>query len=408
MEKEAPKAPKGIGMKLWEKGYRMDKEAEDYMVGNGYILDQALVKYDCRASIAHAEMLGKIGILSSAEVKALVKVLNEIIKLDSKGKFIIEKQQEDSHTAIENYLTEKLGSTGKKIHTARSRNDQVQAALRLYYKDELKKTKELTKKLVLSLKAFSGKYGSIEIPGYTHMRKAMPSSIRLWSAAFIEALEDDLKLLGLAYELVDQSPLGTGAGYGLPIAVDRAYVAKKLNFSKIQGNPIYVQNSRGKFESTRVHALSQIMFDLNKMAQDLILFSMPEFGYFMIPKEFTTGSSIMPQKKNPDVLELVRANYHVVNSYEFRIKEIAGNLISGYNADFSLTKEPVMQGFSISEKSISIMSHLVKKLKVDKERCAEAMSDELYATEKAYKLVKQGKPFRDAYKTVSKEYADRK
>jgi argininosuccinate lyase len=198
--------------------------------------------------------------------------------------------------------------------------------------------------------------------------------------------------------------LGTGAGYGLPIAVDRAYVAKALGFSKIQNNPIYVQNSRGKFESTIIHVLSQIMFDLNKMSQDLITFSVPEFGYFVIPDELTTGSSIMPQKKNPDVLEVVRANYHVVNSYEFAVKGMIGNLLSGYNADLASTKEPVMNSFYISENSIAIMSLLIGKLRVDKERCKTAMSEELYATEKAYKLVKEGKPFRDAYKEVSKRY----
>ena len=391
-------------MKLWEKGYMIDKEIEDYVAGNGYILDIALVKYDCIASIAHAKMLGKIGILNKKEVDALVKGLDEIIELDKKGKFAITKEQEDCHTAIENYLTKKLGAPGKKIHTARSRNDQVQAALRLYYKDELKKSKALVKDLVASLKAFSGKYGSVEIPGYTHTRKAMPSSMKMWSGAFVEALDDDLKLLEVAEKLNDQSPLGTGAGYGLPIAVDRIYVAKELGFSKIQNNPIYVQNSRGKFEATMIHALSQVMFDLNKMSQDLITFSMPEFGYFVIPKELTTGSSIMPQKKNPDVLEIVRANYHVVNSYEFMVKGIIGNLLSGYNADFGSTKEPVMKGFYITETSISVMSMFIGKLKVDKEKCKAAMSEELYATENAYKLVKEGKPFRDAYKAVSEKY----
>ena len=392
-------------MKLWDKGYAMNREAEDYTVGDDYLLDRTLVKYDCRASIAHAEMLGRIGVLTKREVKLLTGALQEIIRLDGKGKFVISKEQEDSHTAIENYLVKKLGEVGKKIHTARSRNDQVLGALRLYYMDELRSTIALTRSLQGSIKTFGGRYISVEFPGYTHTRKAMPSSISMWSEAFSDALEDDIKLLEVAYNLVDQSPLGTGAGYGIPLAVDRKYVAKKLGFSRIQKNPIYVQESRGKFESTMIHSLSQIMFDLNKMVEDLILFSMPEFGYFDIPREFSTGSSMMPQKRNPDVLELVRANYHVINSYESRVKGITGNLPSGYNRDLQLTKGPVLKSFCIAKRSMSVMSALMKKLEVDRDRCAAAMTEELYATESAYKMVKQGIPFRDAYKKAAEKYS---
>lgn len=392
-------------MKLWDKGYAMNREAEDYTVGDDYLLDRTLVKYDCRASIAHAEMLGRIGVLTKREVKLLTGALQEIIRLDGKGKFVISKEQEDSHTAIENYLVKKLGEVGKKIHTARSRNDQVLGALRLYYMDELRSTIALTRSLQGSIKTFGGRYISVEFPGYTHTRKAMPSSISMWSEAFSDALEDDIKLLEVAYNLVDQSPLGTGAGYGIPLAVDRKYVAKKLGFSRIQKNPIYVQESRGKFESTMIHSLSQIMFDLNKMVEDLILFSMPEFGYFEIPREFSTGSSMMPQKRNPDVLELVRANYHVINSYESRVKGITGNLPSGYNRDLQLTKGPVLKSFCIAKRSMSVMSALMKKLEVDRDRCAAAMTEELYATESAYKMVKQGIPFRDAYKKAAEKYS---
>lgn len=391
-------------MKLWDKGYKIDREAEDYAVSNNYLLDQALVKYDCIASKAHAEMLGRIGILSREEVRVLGLALDEIIELDRKGKFIIEKNQEDCHTAIENYLTGKLGDTGKKIHTARSRNDQIQAALRLYYKDELLRSKKMVLGLITDVKGFARRNGKVKIPGFTHSRKAMPSSMGMWSGALAEALMDDIKLLDAATDLIDQSPLGTGAGYGLPLYVDRAYVAKRLKFRKIQKNPIYVQNSRGKFEATIVHALSQIMFDLNKTAQDVITFSMPDFGYFVIPDELTTGSSIMPQKKNPDILEDVRANYHVINSYEFRIKGVIGNLLSGYNTDLWLTKEPVMKSFDVTDRSLSVIGLLFRKLGVDRKKCAAAMTEELYATEKAYKMVKEGKPFRDAYKAVSKEY----
>ncbi len=390
-------------MKLWDKGYKIEKQAADY-VAQGYELDQRLVKYDCMASIAHAQMLGKIGILSAAEVKALCGALKGIVVLEAKGKFVVTREDEDCHTAIENYLTGKLGDVGKKIHTARSRNDQVQAALRLYYKDELAGIMALTRKLIASLESLKAKYASVPMPGYTHTRKAMPSSVGLWSGAFIESLHDDLDLMAHALKLNDQSPLGTGAGYGVPLPVDRKYVAKKLGFAKVQNNPIYVQNSRGKFESVIVHSLSQVMLDLNKMSSDLIMFSMPEFGYFKIPRELTTGSSIMPQKKNPDILELVRANYSVVSSYGTMIDGIIGSLPSGYNADLALTKGPAMYSLDVARSSISIMALALRRLHVERKSCEAAMSEELYATQKAYDLVKKGVPFRKAYKEVAKKY----
>jgi argininosuccinate lyase len=391
-------------MKLWQKGYKLNKQIEEFTVGNDYILDQKLIKYDCLASIAHAKMLGKIGILNKSEVQKITKELAHIISLDKMGKFKIKKEQEDCHTAIENQLTKKLGSLGGKIHTARSRNDQVLTALRLYYKEEIKNIENLIGDFDKTLGKFIKKYSTIKFPGYTHTRKAMPSSISLWAGALRDSMRDNLKLAKIAMELIDQSPLGTGAGYGVPLKIDRNYTAKMLGFAKIQRNPIYAQNSRGKFESTILHALTQIMLDLNKIATDLILFSLPEFGYFELPREFCTGSSIMPQKKNPDVLELLRAKYHVVVACGFQIKNITVNLISGYHRDLQLTKEPVMKGLDTTKSSISIINLIFSKLKVNKENCAKGMTDELYATQKAYELVEKGMPFREAYKIISKKY----
>ena len=391
-------------MKLWEKGYKLNKQIENFTVGEDYILDQKLTKYDCIASIAHAKMLGKIGILKKEEVKKLVGELGDIISQDKKGKFRILKEQEDCHTAIENRLTSKLGKLGKKIHAGRSRNDQVLTALRLYCKAELNDCKDLAGNLIKSVAKFAKKYGKIKLPGYTHTRKAMPSSIAMWAVSFIDSMQDDLKLVDAAFELVDQSPLGAGAGYGIPLNLDRSYTAKLLGFKKVQKNPIYTQNSRGKFESTILHALSQIMLDLNKISTDLIIFSMPEFGYFELPKEFCTGSSIMPQKKNPDVLEILRAKYHVIVSYEFQVKNIISNLLSGYNRDLQLTKGPLIQGFAIAKDSLAIMSLIFSKLRANKENCKKALTKEVYAAEEAFKLVKKGISFRDAYKTVSKKY----
>jgi argininosuccinate lyase len=391
-------------MKLWEKGIKLNQQIENFTVGDDYLLDQQLFKYDCLASIAHAKMLGKIGILNGPEVHQLEQALNNIIELDEKGEFKILKEQEDCHTAIENHLVENLGDLGKKIHTARSRNDQVLTALRLYYKDKLGDCKKLINELSQTIAEFVNQYGDINCPGYTHTRKAMPSSIGLWGNSFIDSMKDSLKMIELTLEIIDQSPSGTGAGYGVPIKIDRKYTAELLGFKKVQENPIYVQNSRGKFESAILHTLSLIMFDLNKIASDLILFSLPEFGYFELPDEFCSGSSIMPQKKNPDVLELIRAKYHVVVSYEFQVKNISSNLISGYHRDIQLTKEPTMRGLEITEQCLTIMSLIFTKLKVNKENCQKALTEDIYATERVYELVKQGIPFREAYKIISKKY----
>lgn len=393
--------------KLWDKGYAVNKEVEDFIVGNDYALDMQLVKYDCIASIAHARMLGRIGILNKKEVEMLVSELNAIIGLWKSGNFKISKEQEDMHTAIENRLTKKLSGPGKKIHTGRSRNDQVLVALRLYYKDSLKECISLSEQLIASMKAFSSKYGRIGLPGYTHTRKAMPSSVGLWTRAFIDSMKDNIKLLNCVLGLVDQSPLGTAAGYGSPIKLDREFTAMELGFARVQENPIYAQMSRGKFEASILHALSQIMLDFNKMASDLIVFSMPEFGYYELPVNLTTGSSMMPNKKNPDILERMRANYHVMIAYEGEVKGISGNLMTGYNGDIQLTKEPMLNGFALAKRSLKIGSLLFRNLKANKKNCERGLTEDVYATHSEYKLVQQGIPFRDAYKQVGRKYLGR-
>ena len=387
--------------KLWDKGYELNKTIESYTVGNDPQLDQKLVYYDCVASKAHAKMLGKMNLLTDGEVQDLNRELDKIIELDKLGEFVIREDQEDCHTAIEIDLIESLGDVGKKIHTARSRNDQVLTSLRLYYKDQLDCTEQLINDFSDAVKEFTKKYGQIQFPGYTHMRKAMPSSFERWGNAFIDSMNDNLVLLSTVKMLVDQSPLGTAAGFGVPLDIDRKFTAKELGFSRVQENPIYAQNSRGKFEISIMHMVSQIMLDLNKIASDLILFSMAEFGYVELPDEFCTGSSIMPQKKNPDVLELLRAKYHVVSSYEFQVSRISSDLISGYNRDVQLTKEPVMHGFTIMSTSLKIAILLFQGLFVNEEKCKDAMTDEIYATAKVYNLVKQRIPFRDAYQQVA-------
>ena len=391
-------------MKLWNPKTALNGDVESFTVGNDPMLDRALVKYDCLGSIAHAKVLGKIGLLPEDEVTQLVHELEHIIELDERGEFGIAPEQEDCHTAIEEHLTEQLGDAGKKIHIGRSRNDQVVTALRLYYKDQLSGLQEATDEFIESAGQFAATNSDIPMPGYTHTRKAMPSSVKMWTEAFISGMQDNKKLLQTAYDLVDQSPLGTGAGYGVPLDLDREFTAQELGFSKVQENPIAVQNSRGKYESTILHACSQIMADLNRMASDLILFSAPEFGFFDLPAELCTGSSIMPQKKNPDVFELVRAKYHQVLGWQTQIQSMTANLISGYHRDLQLTKEPVMRGLGVTAESVHIMTQALSKLSVNKERCKNAMTEELYATERAYELVKQGLPFRDAYRKISEKY----
>jgi argininosuccinate lyase len=392
-------------MKIWDKGLPVNKKIEAFTVGDDYQLDLYILKYDCIASIAHAKMLKKCKIINTDEEKKLVDGLNEIISLSDKGEFKINLADEDCHTAIENYLTSKFGDVGKKIHTARSRNDQVLTAIRLYEKSEIVDIKKLVHSFIDALMLKIEESGNIPIPGYTHMQKAMPSSFNLWLSCYVESMHDNLKSLDFIFSLIDKSPLGTGAGFGIPVfVIDRDFSAKHMAFSGNIENPIYAQLTRGKFESEIISILSMIMIDLNKLASDMILYSMSEFGYITLPKEFCTGSSIMPQKKNPDVLELVRAKYHIIISEEFKVKGIISSLISGYNRDLQLTKGPIINSFNICKETIDIMTLVISGIKVNENRCKDSMSSELFATEEAYKLVKNGMPFRDAYKEIGKKF----
>jgi len=389
-------------MTLWDKGMKADKAVAKFTVGNDYELDYKLVKYDCLASAAHVNMLTKIGVFKKNEQKKLVDALNEIIDLAEKGKFEIKQEDEDCHTAIEKYLVKKLGNTGKKIHTARSRNDQVLTAMRLYEKAEIEVVFSLTKKLSYALKKKSDK---TPMPGYTHMRKAMPATVGMWLGSYIAVLDDSEEFLDEVHEIIDKSPLGSAAGFGVPVFdIDNEMTAKELGFDGVINNPMYAQLSRGKVEGMLLSALSSVMLDLNRLATDLAMFSMDEFGYVSLPDKLCTGSSIMPQKKNPDVLELVRAQYHVVLGEQFKVQSMTANLMSGYNRDIQLTKKPVMNSFDITKACLNIMTHMIGGMKINKSACKKAMTKELYATEEAYKLVKKGMSFRDAYKKIGKTF----
>jgi len=387
-------------MRLWDTTNALHDTILKFTVGDDYLLDMQLIRYDCQASIAHARTLAKIGILSNEELKAIETALQEIIQKVEAGTFTIRPEQEDMHTAIEEYLTQKLGDTGKKIHTGRSRNDQVLAALRLFYKDHLQHIQELVATLQDAITRFAEQHRDVPLPGYTHTRKAMPYSVGQWAQAFADAMKDNQRLLATVLEWIDQSPLGSGAGFGVPLPLDREFTARELGFSRVQWNPLYVQNSRGKFESLILHAFAQIALDLNRLASDLIFFTQPELGFFELPRNFVTGSSIMPHKQNPDVLELMRGYAHRLVAAQLEVQMLVSNLISGYHRDYQLTKKPVLEGFAMVEQLLEVSRLLFQHLQVNPTACQQAMTDDLFATHKVYELVQQGMPFRDAYRQV--------
>ena len=394
--------------KLWQKNeYKLDPVIEAFETKEDLLMDQKLIEYDVLASIAHVKMLNKLfltGIISGSELKKLLKGFEEILELYKNNKFNLEFGDEDMHTKIENYITEKYGEIGKKIHTGRSRNDQVLTAIRLYSKQALESIELELTNLTKSFKGFSKEYGYIKMPGYTHMQKAMPSSIGLWAESFIDSLEDDLTLLKIVYKLNNQSPLGSGAGYGVSLKLDREYSAKLLEFAKVQQNPLYCQNSRGKIEASIIAVLISVLQTINKFASDVLLFTTQEFGFFAASSSITTGSSMMPQKKNLDLAELLRSKVHLVLGNYIQIVSLSSNLISGYNRDIQDSKKPLMESLEITLASLKVAKILLENLTPNKEKLGAAMTDELFAAEKALKLSREGKSFRDAYKEVGKTY----
>lgn len=391
--------------KLWQKNNKeINSFAEEFETQGDLVLDSKLIPYDVLGSIAHVKMLYKIGLISKKESKSLENSLKHILKLHKTGKFTLKMGDEDIHTKIEDYLTKSLGETGKKVHTARSRNDQVLTAIRLFTKDYLEKIEKEIVELIKEFNKFSKKNELVPMPGYTHMQKAMPSSIKLWSDNFKASLEDDLRSLKLANELNDQSPLGSAAGYGLSIEIDRKYSSKLLKFAKVQENPIYCQNSRGKIDGVVLASLISILQTINKFSSDVMLFTTSEFNYFNASDSVSTGSSIMPQKKNVDLAELLRSKVHVVLGNYTQMISLSSNLISGYNRDIQDSKKPLFESLELALNSIKACQILLKNITPNKKVLNSAMTKELYATEKALKMVVNGSSFRDAYRKVGKEY----
>ncbi len=388
---------------LWQKQYTVDALIQEFTVGRDYQLDADLLVPDCLASIAHVRMLQRIGILTEQELQELEEALRQIIDLAQQGVFSIMPEDEDGHTAIEGYLAESLGDTGKKVHTGRSRNDQVQTAIRLWGRDMLHRIIGATLDLCERITAFAREHQDVPMPGRTHMQSAMPSSVGLWAASFAEELADFTEHLFSVLRLIDQCPLGAAASYGVPLPLDREYVSRQLGFARVHNNVLYANNSRGKFEAAAVDGADYIALTLSKIAQDLILFSLPEFGYFRLPDELCTGSSIMPQKKNPDGLELTRSKAGVISACSTAIKNIIRSLPSGYNRDFQDTKGPFMQAMDTVLIMIRVMDLTFEKLQVNEQALIRGFTPEIFATDQALMQTLQGISFRDAYKQAGME-----
>lgn len=388
-------------MTLWDKGEPVDAAIARFCTGNDPQLDAALIPYDVVGSIAHVRMLGRIGILRSGEVARLRRELLSIRALHAAGRFTIRLADEDGHTAIERHLTRRLGDLGRKVHTGRSRNDQVLTALRLYGREVVLNVTGAALAVGSSAARFAARHERTPMPGYTHTRRAMPSSFGFWAAAFAEAIIDDVAGLRGAFDLLDQCPLGSAAGFGTALPLDRALTARLLGFSRVQRNAQHVQNSRGKIEAAALAACTQPLATAHRLATDLIWYSTPEFGFVRLPDRFCTGSSLMPNKKNPDVLELVRATYATVCADEFRIKSLLAGLPSGYNRDLQLTKEPFLRGLRASRDALAIAAHVLDGVEVDADRARAACTPEIFATDAALAAARRGVPFRKAYRATA-------
>ena len=384
----------------------VDRDVLAFTAGRDVELDCALIEVDCLGTAAHVTMLSRMPVrprlFSDGERRRVVKILAEIVALAQRGKFEISMEDQDVHLAVERHLTARLGELGKKVHTGRSRNDQVATDLRLFAKQQLLATVSEAAGLVDALTGFAQRHAADPMVGRTHMQPAMPSSVGLWASAFAESLLDDIALLINAYDLNDQCPLGSAASYGVPLPLDRQLVSDLLGFGRPVHNVLYANNARGKMESIILHAMTQAMLSLSRLAQDLILFSMPEFGYFTLPDEFCTGSSIMPQKKNPDVLELMRAKAAMVMAYTNAVQEMVKASPSGYNRDLQEAKGPFMEGIAVTRASLRIMSRWLPRVKVNRDALLKGFTPDVFATDHALELVAQGTPFRDAYHQVKK------
>ena len=389
-----------MSKKIWNtKGVESSYEIASFLAGEDIELDKSIFIYDIDATIAHIKGLASIGVIKKNELAKLIKSLKELrLKFLNKS-FKLTEKYEDCHSAIEFYLTKELGELGKKVHTGRSRNDQVLVAMRLFAKKNLIDFKKSNKSIARVLLRMAKKHENNPMPGYTHLQRAMPSSWGLWFASYAESFIDNVDLINSTIEWIDSNPLGSAAGYGVALPLDRKLTTKELGFKRTQINSLYIQNSRGKYEMQIINTLKQSMLDVRKFSWDMSLFLSQEFDLLKIDKAYLTGSSIMPNKHNPDVIEILRANYSILAGQASELENLL-SLPSGYQRDLQLTKRSLISSFDISLKSLNILPNLISSIKVNKFKSIEYIDEEMKMTDKVYALVSKGMPFRDAYNEI--------
>jgi argininosuccinate lyase len=393
-------------MKLWDKGISIDEKIEQFTVGNDREIDIHIAKYDVIASKAHAKMLHKIGILTFIELEQLLGGLEILANEIEEGEFVIDAQFEDVHSKIEYELTATLGDVGKKIHTARSRNDQVLVALHLYYKENLELVKSKTETLFNTLLNQAETYRDKVLPGYTHLQVAMPSSFGLWFSAYAELMIDDVYLLNAALKTVDQNPLGSAAGYGSSFPIDREFTTKEMDFATLKYNVVAAQMGRGKNERTIAAALGGLSNTMARFAMDVCLYMSQNFGFISFPDELTTGSSIMPHKKNPDVFELIRGKCNKIQALQSEMILITNNLPSGYHRDFQLLKENMIAAFEEIKDILDIFNYSIQKIIVKDIDVHSDLYKYLFTVDNINTLVVEGQTFREAYQKIGGQVQD--
>lgn len=383
---------------LWQDdgGAQIDQNIMEFMAGEDVVLDRELFPFDIQATAAHVRGLARIGILSADESETLCLHLDQLQQDFAAGRFILDERFEDGHSAIEMFLTEKVGETGAKVHTGRSRNDQVAVATRLFLKASLQQLVRLNSRIAQACLLRAEHHADVPMPGYTHLQRAVPSSIGLWMGGFAEAFTDDLVFASSVLELIDCSPLGTAAGYGVNLPLDRDGVARELGFDRLQVSPMCAQNSRGKFEIMALQAASHAMQDVRRLAWDLSLFTTSEFDFVSLPGQYTTGSSIMPNKSNPDVVELLRARAATIDGAVVEIQSVL-SLPSGYQRDLQCTKAPLIRGLKAALQALGLVPPLVEGVEFKEEKMKQAISLDMFATDIALANTARGVPFRTAY-----------
>ncbi len=388
---------------LWSKGIQATDLVEDFTVGNDRILDMRLARYDVIGSKAHIKMLESIGLLTSEELEVLTEALDRILDEIENGRFRLEEDVEDIHSQVEFLLTERLGDIGKKIHSGRSRNDQVLVDVKLYLKDEVLAVRDEVLQLFGTLQSLSEKHKDVLLPGYTHGQVAMPSSFGLWFGAYAEALADDMYMLCGAFNVTDCNPLGSAAGYGSSFPLDRKMTTELLGFGSLDYNVVAAQLSRGKSERAVASAIGAIALTLNKFASDCCMYMSPNYGFIRFPDELTTGSSIMPHKKNPDVWEIMRGNCNRIMSAESQISMLCSNMPHGYHREFQLLKDILFPALELMHKCLRMADYMLQHIMINESILESPIYDYLFTVEEVNRRTLEGMPFRDAYRSIGTE-----